>query len=87
MQKLDAMRPELSDNVRIIPREHKGVSAARNTGIEAATRLDSEAAVEQAIGSLLNRGFPMTVGYDKEKQKLYKKDLAAFRHRVRSGSL
>ncbi len=56
-------------------------------GEEAATKLDSEAAVEQAIGSLLNRGFPMTVGYDKEKQKLYKKDLAAFRHRVRNGSL
>ena len=58
-----------------------------DTGLEASTKLDSEGAVEQAIASLLNRGFPMTVGYDKEKQKLYKKDLAAFRHRVRSGSL
>ena len=58
-----------------------------DTGDEASTKLDSEAAVEQAIGSLLNRGFPMTVGYDKEKQKLYKKDLAAFRHRVRSGNI
>ena len=58
-----------------------------DAGGEAAAMLDSEAAVEQAIGSLLNRGFPMTVGYDKEKQKLYKKDLAAFRHRVRSGGI
>ncbi len=57
-----------------------------DTGAEAVARLDSEAAVEQAIGCLLSQGFPMAVGFDKEKQKLYKKDLAAFRSRARSGS-
>lgn len=35
-QKLEAMRPKASDNVKIILCEHKGVSAARNTGIDAA---------------------------------------------------
>ena len=55
-------------------------------GSEAAAKLDSEAAVEKAVAALRSRGFPMTVGFDKEKQKLYKKDLAAFRHRARSGN-
>ena len=37
-QKLDAMQPKASDNnVKIILCEHKGVSAARNTGIDAAS--------------------------------------------------
>ncbi len=56
-------------------------------GSEASAKLDSEAAVEKAVAALRSRGNPLTVGFDKEKQKLYKKDLAAFRHRVQSGSL
>ena len=56
-------------------------------GSEAAAKLESEAAVEKAAATLRSRGYPMTMGFDKEKQKLYKKDLAAFRGRVRSGSI
>ena len=56
-------------------------------GSEAAARLDSEAAVEKAAAVLKSRGNPMTVGFDKEKQKLYKKDLAAFRGRVQNGTI
>ena len=55
-------------------------------GGEAAAKLDSEAAVEKAVAVLQSRGNPMTAGFDKEKQKLYKKDLAAFRSKVRSGN-
>ena len=58
-----------------------------DSGGEAVARLDSEATVEQAIGSLLNRGFPMTVGFDKEKQKLFEKDLQQFKAKVRNGSI
>ena len=36
-QKLEAMRSKASDNVKIILCKHKGVSAARNTGIDAAS--------------------------------------------------
>jgi hypothetical protein len=56
-------------------------------GSEASAKLDSEAAVEKAVAALQSRGFPLTVGFDKEKQKLYKKDLAAFKSKVRSGSI
>jgi len=56
-------------------------------GSEAAAKLDGEAAVEKAVAALRSRGFPMTVGFDKEKQKLYKKDLAAFKSKVRSGTI
>ncbi len=56
-------------------------------GSEAAAKLDSEAAVEKAVAALRSRGYPMTVGFDKEKQKLYKKDLAAFKGKVKSGTI
>ena len=56
-------------------------------GSEAAAKLDSEAAVEKAVAALRSRGYPMTVGFDKEKQKLYKKDLAAFKSKVKSGTI
>ena len=56
-------------------------------GSEAAAKLDGEAAVEKAVAALRSRGNPMTVGFDKEKQKLYKKDLAAFRSKVLNGSI
>ena len=56
-------------------------------GSEAAAKLESEAAVEKAVAALRSRGFPMTVGFDKEKQKLFKKDLAAFKSKVRSGTI
>lgn len=56
-------------------------------GEEDAAPLDSEWAVEQAIQTVIARGWPITVGFDKEKQRLYKKDLAAFRGRVRNGTI
>ena len=56
-------------------------------GSEASAKLDSEAAVEKAVATLQSRGFPLTVGFDKEKQKLFKKDLAAFKSKVRSGTI
>ena len=56
-------------------------------GSEAAAKLESEAAVEKAVAALRSRGFPMTVGFDKEKQKLFKKDLAAFKSKVRNGTI
>ncbi len=56
-------------------------------GSEAAAKLESEAAVEKAVAALRSRGFPMTVGFDKEKQKLFKKDLAAFKSRVKNGTI
>ena len=43
--------------------------------------------MEKAVAALRSRGNPMTVGFDKEKQKLYKKDLAAFRSKVLNGSI
>ena len=55
------------------------------TGDEASVKLDSEASVNQAIGYIVNLGWPIAVGYDKEKEKLYKKDLAAFQGRARNG--
>jgi len=54
---------------------------------EDAAPLDSEWAVEQAIQTVIARGWPITVGFDKEKQRLYKKDLAAFKGRVRNGTI
>ena len=56
-------------------------------GEEDAAPLDSEWAVEQAIQTVIARGWPITVGFDREKQKLYKKDLAAFKGRVRNGTI
>lgn len=55
------------------------------TGDEASVKLDSESSVNQAIGYIVNLGWPIAVGYDKEKEKLYKKDLAAFQGRARNG--
>ncbi len=56
-------------------------------GSEAAARLDSEAAVEKAVAALRSRGYPLTVGFDKEKQKLFKKDLTAFKSKVKNGTI
>lgn len=56
-------------------------------GKEYSVRLTGEHDVERAIGTLANCGFPLVVGYDKEKQKLYSKDLPAFRGRAANGTL
>lgn len=55
------------------------------TGEEASVKLDSEASVNQAISYIVGMGWPLAIGYDKEKEKLYKKDLAAFQGRARNG--
>ena len=55
------------------------------TGDEASVKLDSEASVNQAISYIVGMGWPLAIGYDKEKEKLYKKDLAAFQGRARNG--
>ena len=56
-------------------------------GREFSVKLVGEHDVERAIGALANCGFPLVVGYDKEKQKLYQKDLPAFRGRAANGTL
>lgn len=56
-------------------------------GREASVKLGAESAVEQAIACIASRGFPLVVGFDKEKQKLYQRDLAAFQARARNGTL
>ncbi len=56
-------------------------------GAEAAAKVGSEPEAEQAVACLRSRGYPITAGFDKEKLKLYKKDLTAFRNRVRNGSI
>ena len=56
-------------------------------GEEAVVKLSSEAETEKAIACIQSRGFPLTVGFDKEKQKLYKKDLTAFRSKVVNGTI
>ena len=68
-------------------RQKWGLVLKTDYGSEAVAWLDSEAEVEQAVACLRSRGNPLTAGFDKEKQKLYKKDLNAFRNRVRNGSL
>ena len=50
-------------------------------------KLSSESETEKAIACIQSRGFPLTVGFDKEKQKLFKKDLTAFKNKVRNGSI
>ena len=50
-------------------------------------KLPGEAETEKAILCLQSRGFPLTVGFDKEKQRLFKKDLTAFKNKVRNGSI
>ena len=57
------------------------------TGEEASVRMDSENSVEQAISYIVNLGWPIAVGYDKEKEKLYKRDLASFQGRARNGNI
>ena len=64
-----------------------GLVLKTDYGSEAVAWLSSEAEVEQAVACLRSRGNPLTAGFDKEKQKLYKKDLNAFRNRVRNGTL
>lgn len=56
-------------------------------GEEAAVRLGEEALVQRCILALQAKGYPLVVGFDKEKQKLYQKDLTAFRARARNQSL
>ncbi len=56
-------------------------------GEEAVVKLPGEAETEKAILCLQSRGFPLTVGFDKEKQRLFKKDLTAFKNKVRNGSI
>ena len=56
-------------------------------GEEAVVKLPGESETEKAIACIQSRGFPLTVGFDKEKQKLFKKDLTAFKNKVRSGSI
>ena len=56
-------------------------------GEEVVVKLSGEGETEKAIACLQSRGFPLTVGFDKEKQKLFKKDLTAFKNKVRNGSL
>lgn len=56
-------------------------------GQEASVKLGAENMVEHAIACIASRGWPLAVGFDKERQKLYKKDLAAFQHRARNGTL
>ena len=58
-----------------------------NDGKEASVKLGAESTVEHAIACIASRGWPLVVGFDKEKQKLYKKDLAAFQARARNGTL
>ena len=68
-------------------RQKWGLVLKTDYGSEAVAWLSSESEVEQAVACLRSRGNPLTAGFDKEKQKLYKKDLNAFRNRVRNGSL
>lgn len=86
---------ELRDLVWVYPRSRRLEGGKKRwsfvmktaQGGEAVVRIASEAEAEQAAACLLGRCEAITVGFDKEKQKLYKKDPAAFVARVRSGDI
>lgn len=54
---------------------------------EYAVRLGDSALVQSAITAIQAKGHPLVLGFDKEKQKLYQKDLNAFRARAKNGTL
>ncbi len=56
-------------------------------GRELGVRLGESAAVQAAINLLKSKGHPMATGYDKEKQKLYERDIPTFQARVKNGTI
>ncbi len=54
---------------------------------EFSVRLGDSALVQNAITAIQAKGYPLVLGFDKEKQKLYQKDLNAFRARAKNGTL
>jgi hypothetical protein len=56
-------------------------------GRELGVRLGESAAVQTAIDLLKGKGHPLATGYDKEKQKLYERDIPTFKARVKNGTI
>lgn len=54
---------------------------------EYSIHLDEASTVQAAVDSIKASSQPMTVGYDKEKQKLYERDIATFKARVKNNTI
>ncbi len=54
---------------------------------ELSVPLGDAAAVQAAIDALRSKGHPLATGYDRDKQKLYEKDLPAFKAKAKSGAI
>ena len=50
-------------------------------------RLGEPGTVQRAMGAIQAKGHPMAVGYDKEKQRLFEKDLVQFKAKIRNGTI
>ena len=50
-------------------------------------RLGELSTVQKAIETIRDKGRPVAMGYDKEKQKLFEKDLPQFKAKVRNGTI
>ena len=50
-------------------------------------RLGELSTVQQAIEAIRDKGYPLAMGYDKEKQKLFEKDLTQFKAKVKNGTI
>ena len=59
----------------------------RSEDQEWSVRLGMLSTVQQAIEALEATGHPLALGFDKEKQKLFEKDLTAFKAKVRNGTM
>ena len=59
----------------------------RSEGEQWGVRLGELSTVQRAIEAIRDKGRPVAMGYDKEKQKLFEKDLQQFKAKVRNGTI
>ena len=50
-------------------------------------RLGELSTVHRAMEAIRDKGYPLAMGFDKEKQKLFEKDLTQFKAKVKNGSI
>ena len=50
-------------------------------------RLGELSTVHRAMEAIRDKGHPLAMGYDKEKQKLFEKDLTQFKAKIRNGTI
>ena len=50
-------------------------------------RMGELSEVHQAMEAIREKGHPLAVGFDKDKQKLFEKDLVQFKAKIRNGTI